>query len=272
MCSEGGERGSWTSQQLVIELDRILDLLGNEDLHLLPSESVGDDIKGLLRVDNRVDAECSRRMQRFDKAQGSAPSGALTAQAWLRWQCNFTAATAAERVQVSRQMDSLPETEKAFSQGEISYRHTALIARTASQLGDKFEAHAETILVRAARELDPWRLMRACMSLRHCFEPDGFLADANEAHQRRFLHLSQTFDGLFRIDGWLDGEGGAALQTALDSLLSPPAADDERTPRQRRADALVDMARRQLGGGERPPVGGEKAPLMGYLYMGELSK
>src|SRR3984893_8255441 len=272
MCSEGGERGIWTSQQLVVELDRILDLLGKEDLHLLPSESLGDDLKGLTRIGNRIDAEGSRRLHRFDKDQGYAPSGALTAQAWLRWQCNFTAATAAERVQVSRQLDSLPKTELAFSQGEISYRHTALIARTASQLGDKFDSQAETIMVNAAKELDPWRLKRASMFLRHHLEPDGFLADANETHQRRSVYLSQTFDGLFRIDGWLDGEGGAVLPTALDSLMSPPADDDERTPRPRRADALVDLARRQLDAGELPQVGGQKPHLMVTVDMATLSK
>src|ERR1700674_3852188 len=272
MCSEGGERGRWTSQQLVVELDRIVDLLGEEDLHSLPSESLGDDLKGLTRIGNRIDAEASRRLHRFDKDQGYAASGALTAQAWLRWQCNLTAATASERVQVSRQLDSLPKTEMAFSQGEISYRHTALIARTASQLGDKFEAHAETILVNAAKELDPWRLKRATLFLRHHLEPDGVLADANEAHERRFLYLSQTYDGIFRLDGQLDADGGAALQTALDALMGPPADDDQRTAPQRRADAMVELARRQLDLGELPQVGGQKPHLVVTVDMATLSK
>src|ERR1700687_824238 len=248
MCSEGGERGSWTSQQLVIELDRILDLLGNEDLHLLPSEALGDDLKGLTRIGNRIDAEASRRLRRFDKNHGYAPSGALTAQAWLRWQCNLTAATASEHVQVSRQMASLPQAEAAFSQGEISFRHAALIARTASQLGEKFDSQAETILVNAAKELDPWRLKRATLFLRHHLEPDGVLADANEAHERRYLYLSQTYDGIFRLDGQLDADGGAALQTVLDSLMGPPAADDHRTAPQPRAEALADLGRGPVAG------------------------
>src|ERR1700694_479158 len=251
MCSESGERGNWTSEQLIGELNRILDSLGAEDLGSLPSSSLGDDLKGLSRVGSRIDAESSRRLHHFDKNQGYAPSGALSAQAWLRWQCNLTSATASEHVQVSRQMASLPQTEAAFSQGEITFRHAALIARTAGQLGEKFDSQAETILVNAAKELDPWRLKRATLFLRHHLEPDGVLADANEAHERRFLYLSQTYDGIFRIDGWLGGEGGAALQTALDSLMQPPAVDDERTGAQRRADALVDMAPRPPRGGER---------------------
>jgi hypothetical protein len=223
MCSEGGGRGDWTSQQLIGEIDRLIDLLSAEDLCALPSASLGDDLKGLGRVGSRIDAESSRRLHHFDKNQGYAPSGALTAQAWLRWHCNLTAATASEHVQVSRQMASLPLAEAAFSQGSISFRHAALIARTASQLGEKFDSQAETILVNAAKELDPWRLKRATLFLRHCLEPDGVLADANLAHEHRSLYLSQTYDGLFRIDGWLDGEGGAALQTVLDSLMGPPA-------------------------------------------------
>src|SRR5207248_5561455 len=51
---------------------------------------------------------------------------------------------------------------------------------------------------------------------------------------------------------------GATLQTALDALMTPPAADDRRSPRERRADALTEMARRQLDLGELPWVGGQK--------------
>src|ERR1700680_4966048 len=272
MGSEGGVRGNWTSQQLIGELHRVLDLLGAEDLCVVPAELVGDDLKGLTSIGNRIDAESSRRLHHFDKNQGYAPSGALTAQAWLRWQCNLTAATASEHVQVSRQMASLPLTEMAFSQGEISFRHAALIARSASQLGEKFDTQAETILVNAATELDPWLLKRAPLFLRHHLEPDGVLADANLAHERRFLYLSQTYDGIFRLDGQLDADGGAALQTVLDALRAPPAADDHRTAPQRRADAMADLARRQLDGGRLPEVGGQKPHLMVTVDMATLAK
>jgi hypothetical protein len=65
MCSEGGERGNCTSIELVGELNRILDLLGDEDLYVAAAESVGDDIKALFRVGNRIDAEAGRRLHRF---------------------------------------------------------------------------------------------------------------------------------------------------------------------------------------------------------------
>ncbi|HXM57295.1 MAG TPA: DUF222 domain-containing protein, partial [Candidatus Dormibacteraeota bacterium] len=45
---------------------------------------------------------------------------------------------------------------------------------------------------------------------------------------------------------------------ALDAVMGPPAREDERTPAQRRADALTDLARRQLDSGELPVVGGQR--------------
>jgi len=51
---------------------------------------------------------------------------------------------------------------------------------------------------------------------------------------------------------------GEALETALNALTSPPTEDDTRTPRQRRHDALEDLARNYLDHGETPTVGGEK--------------
>jgi hypothetical protein len=173
MCSEGGERGAWTSGEIVTELHRLLDLLHDEDLLALPAESCGEDVKELLRIGNRIDAEFGRRLRRFDKGQGYASSLALTAAAWVRWQCRLTASSACERVEVARQLDSLPQTTAAFAQGAISYRHTALIARTAAELGSKMESNAEEILVTAARELDPRRLRRATTHLRHCLQPMG---------------------------------------------------------------------------------------------------
>jgi hypothetical protein len=65
---------------------------------------------------------------------------------------------------------------------------------------------------------------------------------------------------MFRLDGTLDGEGGLLLQTALDAECSRGARspDDRRTPAQRRADALVELARRYLDSSDRAVVGGER--------------
>jgi hypothetical protein len=48
------------------------------------------------------------------------------------------------------------------------------------------------------------------------------------------------------------------LLNALDALMPPPEIEDIRTPRQRRHDALEDLARGFLDHGQTPTVGGEK--------------
>src|SRR5713226_802670 len=239
MCSEGGARGSWTSQEAFQQINSLLVQLAGEDLNSAPAESMGDDQIALQRICNRVQAEGLRRLRRFDSGQGYPPSGALSARAWLRWQLNLTATAASERVAISRKLVALPKTEQALADGDISYRHATLIGETSSQFGDKFEAQAETILVDAAKELDPWRLQRAIWHLKHCLDSDGVLSDANKSHDRRFLHLSQTFDGVYRIDGWLDAEGGATINTALDSVMGPWREGEDRSAEERRADAIV---------------------------------
>jgi len=238
----------------------------------LPAESMGEDQIALQRICNRVQAEGLRRLSRFDSGEGYAASGALTARAWLRWQLNLTANSASERVAISRKLAALPQTERALAEGEISCRHVTLIAETASQLGDKFEAQAETILVDVSKEVCPWRLQRAIWNLKHCLDSDGVLSDANDIHGRRCLHLSQSFDGHYRIDGWLDSEGGAILNSALNSVMGPRLADDDRSATERRADAAVEMARRQLDGGQLPEVGGQKPHLAVSVDMSTLSK
>jgi hypothetical protein len=49
------------------------------------------------------------------------------------------------------------------------------------------------------------------------------------------------------VRGQFDAEGGAALTAALDALMKPPGPDDTRTPAQRRADAMVELARIEVG-------------------------
>jgi len=272
MRSEGGERGNWTSQELFQKIHSLIDRLAHEDLNSVPAESMGDDLLALQRIDSRVQAETLRRLRRFNGGQGYANSAALSAKGWFRWKCNLTYTAASNQVEVARALDSLPQTSQAFADGDISYRHASLIASTSEQLGDKMEAQAEGILVNSAKELDPQSLGQVAAHLRHCLQPDEVLRDANESHERRFLYLSQTLGGVFYLNGRLDAEGGAVLQTALNSVMGPPAPDDERTTRQRRLDAAVEMARRQLDGGRLPEVGGQKPHLMVTVDMATLAK
>src|SRR4029077_2120482 len=48
----------------------------------------------------------------------------------------------------------------------------------------------------------------------------------------------------------------------LAALMPPPRKDDDRTPGQRRVDALVELARRPLAGSKLGSVGGQRPHLV----------
>ena len=67
--------------------------------------------------------------------------------------------------------------------------------------------------------------------------------------------------GMVRVDGLLDPESGESLLTAIGAVFDADArrgAPDERSPAQRRADALAEVCRGWLDGAERPSVAGER--------------
>ena len=62
--------------------------------------------------------------------------------------------------------------------------------------------------------------------------------------------------------GLLDPEAGQLVLAALEPLARPSDAHDARSGPQRRADALIELARRALEGGQLPQTGGIRPQLL----------
>jgi hypothetical protein len=91
-------------------------------------------------------------------------------------------------------------------------------------------------------------------------DPDG--ADqAERRHGRRGLWLAATWAGMVTLQGLLEPEAGHTLLAALEPLARPHSGQDDRSGDQRRADALVELARRALEQGQLPLVGGVRPQL-----------
>jgi hypothetical protein len=74
--------------------------------------------------------------------------------------------------------------------------------------------------------------------------------------------LSPTWEGMVAIDELLEPEAGSIVLAALEPLARPAAAHDARSGGQRTADALTELARRQLQGGRLPKAGGVRPQLL----------
>jgi hypothetical protein len=211
-------------------------------LATLDDAELGQALVETREVIDRGEAVFASGVRRFETSGQYRAEGALSVIAWLRSNCKLSGGAAAERVEVARALDQLPQTEEAFVRGEVGYQHVAVMARTAEHVGVAAVRKAEANLLKAAETMDPGLFNGVAKNFEHRVDAEAALAEANRAHERRYLHLSEPCDGTVRLDGLLDTEGGAMVRTALDRLMKPEKSD-ERSYGQRQADALVELCR-----------------------------
>src|SRR5262249_57937564 len=89
------------------ELAGVIERLGQEDLHQVPSSCLGDDVRRIRCAVDRLEAEFSRRLGRFDSDQGWVPDGNASTAGWLSVQCRMVRNTAWERVRQARRPGEL---------------------------------------------------------------------------------------------------------------------------------------------------------------------
>ena len=201
-----------------------------------------------------LEAVFATGVRRFDKSGEYKADGALSLTAWLRWKCKLSGGAAMERVEIARQLEKLPQTEAAFASGEVGYQHVAVLARAAEHVGAAAVRKEEGKLLQSAQTMDPGQFVTVAKNFEHRVDAAGALAEANHAYQRRYFHIGEPVDGLVRVDGLLDAEGGATLRTALQPFMKP-IPNDDRSYAQRSVDALMELCRQGGSGGKRDGAG-----------------
>jgi hypothetical protein len=176
-------------------------------------------------------------------------------------------------VDVAAELDRRPHVDRALAAGTIDARHAAVIAAALDELPGDIDsgvvAEAETALLDFAERFEAGRLRRlGARILDHIApqvtdEADRVALERAErrTRRRRGLTLGVPVDGAVRVTGVLTVEDAAVVQAAFDPLCTPRPGDD-RSPGQRRADALVDICQLALRTGTLPENGGEPAQLV----------
>jgi len=224
----------------------------------LDDVSLGEPLIEIREVIDRSESVFADGVRRFDKSGEYKADGALSLTAWLRWKCKLSGGAAMERVEIARQLEKLPQTGAAFANGDVGYQHVAVLARTAEHVGAAVVRKEEGTLLQAAQTMDPGQFTTVAKNFEHRVDAAGALAEANRAYERRYFHIGEPQDGLVRVDGLLDAEGGATLRTALQPFMKP-VKDDARNYGQRSVDALMELCRqgsgsRRDGAGPRPQL------------------
>ncbi|MFZ6003677.1 MAG: DUF222 domain-containing protein [Actinomycetota bacterium] len=250
------------------------------DLREVDLDGLGDDtlsqaVLALQRLRGGLDVAEARVLSRWD-AQGCwRASGAKTGAAWLAWQQHLPIGVARQRLRHARAMRTLPAIEEAWADGAIDRTHvTTLLGARTARTAEVFDREHKSLLDIAC-ESSFRHFKRACDLFEMVVDPDGAEQGAEDDRNAREVHLSQSFGGMWFGRMTLDPISGEIVDSTLRAIerelfeadwaaakerlgRTPLIIELDRTPAQRRADALVEMATRA----RTAPVGGRRpAPL-----------
>ena len=244
--------------------DPIAKLVGAIDEVVAADPSVLADcgaVEALYRQLDRLEAAVCRASACFDAGGEWRADGARTAGAWIATRRRMPMSSARRRVQLGRALRHLPAVEEAWLAGDIGVAQVALVADARSDATEDALARDEAMLVGQAGELQFRHFVRTLAYWTQLADPNGAEAAAAKIHDSRRLHLSSSWKGQWYLDGIFDAIGGEILAQELKRIEKElfeadwaeakarvgdgvGVGDLGRTAAQRRADALVEMARR----------------------------
>jgi hypothetical protein len=255
-------------------------LSGSDPLIYADAES----IQTLHRQQARLDALVTQATAGFDAAGNWVPDGARNAVAWLMARCRLPKAQARRMLRRGRELRHLPGTVRAWSDGQIGAAQVDLIAESRRPETEEALARDEQMLVTQAALLPYGSFTRVIDYWKQLADPDGAEENDEKRRDRRDVYLEKSFGGMWLGKITLDPVSGAIVGGELERLeqemfdadwaaakarlgCDPTLADLSRTPGQRRADALVEMATRSQ---MAPAQGRRPAPLFSVVIDYEL--
>jgi hypothetical protein len=268
------EMGSMGIEELAAAIDDLL--AEGVDAHC-----DADSMTALVRQHSRLESVLSTAAAAYDSSGDWAVDGAKTATAWLARRCRLPRAAARRVVRRGRQLRHLPVVAEAFAQGEINAAHLDAVVAVRRPRSEEALARDEAVLVQQAKRLPFEHFAKAVAYWDQLADPDGSEEAAEERRARRDVYLEASINGMYLGSMTLDPISGSIVAGELGRIEDEffradwararaergenPTPDDLwRTPAQRRADAMVEMAARsslvQPDGVRRPP-----APLFSVL-------
>jgi hypothetical protein len=268
---------------MAVDLADVLDRAGavlaelrGADLDGVGDDALSDAVLAMQRLRGGLDVAEAQLLSRWDAQGAWRASGAKTGAAWLAWKERVPIEVARQRMRHARALRTLPAVEEAWGTGDLDRAHvvTLLGARNA-RTAAAFDVDGHEWLVDVARRFGFVDFRAACERWVMIVDPDGAEQGAADDRKARALHLAKSFGGMWFGKLTLDPISGEIVDATLRELerelfdadwaeaknrlgRQPTVLDLRRTPAQRRADALVEMAIRAR---TAPPHGRRPAPL-----------
>ena len=260
-------------------LGAAIDELAGVDAATLSDGELGEVLVALRRLENRLDHEATRLTGAWDARKAWAADRARTGASWLAHRTHMPHATARRRVRLARCVRDTPGADVAWAAGDIESAHLSVLSAARTPRAAETYRRDEAMLVDKARAFRFDDFARVVAYWTQHADPDGAELDARDVHDRRHVHLSRTFGGAWVGDVFVDPVAGTIVYDTLHGIekelfdadwaaarerlgRDPSVHELDRTPAQRRADALVEMATRAR---TAPRDGRRPAPLFSVL-------
>ena len=210
---------------------------------------------------DRLRAEQIALVAEFDARMVYASDGAVNTAVWLAPRAKITKAEAHHLVHLGRRLRRMPATAQAVESGELSTSQARVLSRVVNDRTAEVFTEHEPELIECAARLTVDQLVRVVRVWEAQADTDG-PDPAQRLHDRRKAYLSTGWDGMGHLDADLDPEATAIVSTVLETIAGQlwrsehpdETAEPPRTTGQRRADALVEMARRASGAHDHSPA------------------
>ena len=250
----------------------VLAELRSLDLDEVADDALTEAVLAAQALRGSLEVAEARLIARWDARGVWRPSGAKSAAAWLTWRQHLPISVARQRVRHARALRTLPVVEQAWGDGDIDRSHVVtLLGRCNPRTAEAF-ATDHPHLVEVARSSWFTHFKTACDRWALMTDPDGVEQGAQDDLSAREVHLSQTLGDMWFGRMVLDPVSGEIVHQTLSIIerelfdadwaeakvrlgRDPMIFELARTPAQRRADALVEMATRARtapAGGRRP--------------------
>jgi hypothetical protein len=212
-----------------------------EAIKALPSAASNDDVAAVFAACDLLTAWLSGAVDDVDPLA----DGAVTVAHWLRYRAGRSHREAGVMVRRAARLRSCPRVVAAWEDGQVSTGQVdAVVAHLADRTGPLFtEQEPEVVPVLVGLSVrDTDAVMR-----RWAAYADAVVDAPMAESSQRAVHLSVGVDGWGELAGRLDPAGMQVVNAALDAATTPDVdAEPARTRGQRRADALVAVARHFL--------------------------
>ena len=215
---------------------------------------------GLQRIVQAAEAKKLEWLAEVQRRATFRRDGYLSTTDWLTDRFNLTRGSAKQDTKAAETLRAAPEVGKALEEGTISSSAVRVLTAAWESHPEAFEAAGKTLL-KEAQAKPIGDLRRVVDDWCHRQDQDRAQNEAERKRERRRLDIAPGASGMVQGGFELDPEGGEYLMTAVQAVVDADVktgGPDFRTPRQRRADALVELARRYLDSSDRPSMGGER--------------